>query len=84
MSDRGRIRTRGISVAVGALLSRQLVVKLVQVVVIEAAADGSLLEEGDQALSGICCICDGFEISHVLLGQQRLIQLSLIGIQALV
>lgn len=77
------IRTRGISITVGALLGGQLVVKLVQMVVIEAAADRLLLEKGNEALSGICCVCDGFEISHVFLGQQRVIQLSLIRIQAL-
>lgn len=84
MSVGRRIRTRGISIAVGALLGGQLVVKLVQVVVIKTAADRLLLEEGYETLAGICCVCDGLEISDVLLGQQRVIQLSLIRIQALV
>lgn len=78
MSVTPRLRTSGISIAIGALLGGQLVVKLVQVLVIKAATNGLLLKEGYETVSGICCVCDGFEISHVLLGQQRLIQLSLI------
>jgi hypothetical protein len=79
----GRIRTRGISIAVGGLLGGELVVKLVQVVVIKAAANCLFLEEGNETLSEFCCICDGFEISNVLFRQQRVIQLSLVTRQAL-